>query len=63
MANNTGSVTKSICFLPEWYVEVPLNVLRRENSQPPDMGRPKVPVVFNDKYEWLHQMKISVSQE
>ena len=69
MANDTGSVTKSICSLPEWYAEVPPALLRGERAQPPDMGRPEgadgcfLSRGITDEYEWVDQVKISVNQE
>lgn len=69
MANDTGSVTKSICSLPEWYAEVHPALLRGERAQPPDMGRPEgadgcfLSRAITDEFEWLDQVKISVNQE
>ena len=69
MANDTGSVTKSICSLPEWYAEVHPGLLQDERAQPPDMSRPEgadgcvLSRTLTDKYEWLDQVKVSVNQE
>lgn len=63
------TLDKSICYLPEWYVDVPPSVVRSEKAQPPDMGKAEVSddcfisSAMNEEYEWHVQVKMSVNRE